>query len=139
MNLDENARAVFFALADTLIPEAEGMPRASEAGNIFFWVDRTLELRPELAEPTVLGLRLCQGKAPRQALDELSASHPASYEAIGYVTAAAYLMSEDVRRRLGYPGQERRQFDPDATPEYVENGMLQSVIDRGPIYRPTSP
>jgi hypothetical protein len=137
MSLDENARATFFALADALIPDSEGMPRASAAGDISFWVDRTLALRHDLVEPTALGLLLAEGKAPRQALDELSASQPASYEAIGYVAAAAYLMSEDVRRRLGYPGQERREFDPDATPEYVENGLLQAVIDRGPIYRRT--
>jgi hypothetical protein len=47
-------------------------------------------------------------------------------------------MSPVVREKIGYPGQQSRpEADPDATPEYVANGMLQQVIDRGPIYRPT--
>ena len=137
MTLDDDARATFFALADVLIPETEGMPCASQAENACAWVDRVLTLRPDLAEPVALGLRHAKGVEARRALDELRGSHPDCFSAIGNVAAAAYFMSADVKQRLGYPGQERREFDPDATPEYVANGMLQAVIDRGPIYRPT--
>jgi hypothetical protein len=44
-------------------------------------------------------------------------------------------MSADVRERLGYPGQQARPFEP--RPDYEEDGLIQSVIERGPIYRPT--
>jgi hypothetical protein len=46
-------------------------------------------------------------------------------------------MSPQVRQLIGYPGQEKRTHDADAIPEYVANGMLKVVQDRGPIYRPT--
>jgi hypothetical protein len=53
------------------------------------------------------------------------------------VASAGYYMSPRVRELIGYPGQERRAYDADAAPEYVTNGMLKVVQDRGPIYRPT--
>ena len=42
-----------------------------------------------------------------------------------------------MRALIGYPGQENRLGDPDATPPYVANGMLKVVTDGGPIFRPT--
>ena len=40
-------------------------------------------------------------------------------------------------RRLGYPGLERRPIDPDAEPDYLADGLLDSVKARPPVYRPT--
>ena len=44
-----------------------------------------------------------------------------------------------VRAAIGYPGLEARPIDPDAAPDYLEDGLLDSVIARGPVYRPTPP
>jgi len=82
-------------------------------------------------------LRAVAGHAPERSGRELQQSYPAAFAAIGTIAAAGYYMSPGVRALIGYPGQEKRAFDPDATPEYVSNGMLQAVADRGPIYRPT--
>ena len=41
------------------------------------------------------------------------------------------------RAALGYPGLERRPIDPDAAPDYDDDGLLASVIERGPVYRAT--
>jgi hypothetical protein len=128
---------VFFAIADVLIPEAEGMPCASKIEGAVETLDRVLTLRPDLKEDLVRGLRLALGKDPGAAARELAKVDCAAFSAIGKVAAAGYYMNPKVRSLIGYPGQDKRPFDPDATPEYVSNGMLQAVIDRGSIYRPT--
>ena len=135
--IDAHLRATFRALADVLIPAAEGMPAASEVGVHESVLDRILALRPDLSERLLRGLRAAAGQAPQETARRLNAEDPDALSAIGLAAAAAYYMQPRVRELIGYPGQENRPGNPDATPEYVANGMLQQVIDRGPIYRPT--
>ena len=46
--------------------------------------------------------------------------------------AGGYFLSPDVRERLGYPGQKAKRLEND-----FDGALLQPVIDRGPIFRPT--
>ena len=135
--LDDSLRRTFLAIADVLIPEAEGMPMASQVGIGGEILDRMLALRPDLREAFLRGLRAAAGKPPAAAAETLNRDDPAALGAIGLVASAGYYMSPRVRALIGYPGQENRPADPDVTPEYVANGMLQQVIDRGPIFKPT--
>ncbi|CAB3745617.1 hypothetical protein LMG24238_07744 [Paraburkholderia sediminicola] len=136
--IDEQVRSTFAGIADVLIPEAEGMPAASAVGvQEQAYLDRILGLRPDLAEAFFRGIASAQGKDPRQAAEALHNEDAAAFGAIGLMAASAYYMAPRVRELIGYPGQTARPFDPDETPEYVTNGMLQRVINRGPIYRPT--
>ena len=136
--LDDNLRAVFAGIADVLIPAAEGMPAATEVGVHEELTDRILGLRPDLREAFLRGLKAAEGKDPKAAAEELNASDAAALSAIGLVASAGYYMTPRVRELIGYPGQESRpEVDPDATPEYVANGMLQQVIDRGAVFKPT--
>jgi hypothetical protein len=48
--LDDALRRTFLAIADVLIPEAEGMPMASQVGVGGEILDRMLALRPDLRE-----------------------------------------------------------------------------------------
>ena len=50
---------------------------------------------------------------------------------------AAYFLNPDMRAAIGYPGLEARPIDPDAAPDYLDDGLLDSVVSRGPVYRPT--
>jgi hypothetical protein len=135
--LDDALRRTFLAIADVLIPEAEGMPRASQVGVGGEMLDRMLALRPDLREGFMRGLRAAVGKAPAEAAEALNRDDPVAFGAIGLMASAGYYMSPQVRKLIGYPGQESRPADPDETPEYVANGMLQQVIDRGPIFKAT--
>ena len=135
--LDDVLRGTFLALADALIPEAEGMPAASQVGVGGDNLERMLALRPDLRDAFMRGLRAAAGKPAAEAAQALNRDDQAALGAIGLVAAAGYYMSPKVRALIGYPGQESRPADPDATPEYVANGMLQQVIDRGPIFKPT--
>jgi len=136
-DIDMASEVAFFAIADVLIPAYQDMPSASKAPDAAAILRRILALRPDLKPDLMRGLRAVSGSDPARGVRELQHSDPAAYAAIGTVAAAGYYMSPGVRALIGYPGQEKRAFDPDATPEYVSNGMLQAVADRGPIYRPT--
>jgi hypothetical protein len=131
-------RSTFAGIADYLIPNAEGMPSASEVDVHGAILDRVLTLRTDLQEPFLRGLNSCAGASPAEAANALNRSDPAAMSAVGLVASAAYYMMPKVRSLIGYPGQESRpESDPDAPPPYVTNGMLQKVIDRGPIFKPT--
>jgi hypothetical protein len=137
MQIDDKVRATFSGIADVLIPEAEGMPSASAVGVHKETLDHILQLRPDLRDAFFRGIASAQGKDPKSAAEELNASDAPALSAIGLVASAGYYMSPQVRQLIGYPGQEKRTYDADAVPEYVANGMLKVVQDRGPIYRPT--
>jgi hypothetical protein len=137
MQIDDKVRATFSGIADVLIPEAEGMPSASAVGVHKETLDRILQLRADLRDAFFRGIASAHDKDPKSAAAELNASDAAALSAIGLVASAGYYMSPQVRQLIGYPGQEKRTYDADAVPEYVANGMLKVVQDRGPIYRPT--
>jgi hypothetical protein len=135
--IDPKLRETFRAIADILIPAAEGMPAASEVGVHEGPLDQVLALRPDIAERLLRGLRAAAGRQPREAAEALNKGDAEALSAIGLAASAAYYMQPQVRKLIGYPGQENRPANPEETPEYVANGMLQQVIDRGPIYKPT--
>jgi|HubBroStandDraft_5_1064220.scaffolds.fasta_scaffold155981_2 hypothetical protein len=136
--IDQQVRDTFAGIADVLIPEAEGMPSASSVGvHEAQYLDRILGLRPDLAEAFFRGIQNAHGQEPRSAAEQLHANDTPALGAIGLIASSAYYMSPPVRELIGYPGQTSRPFDPDETPEYLTNGMLKRVQDRGPVFRQT--
>jgi hypothetical protein len=131
-------RAIFAGIADVLIPAEEGMPAATEVGVHLDMVDHVLSLRPDLADDFWRGLDAAAGKPAGVAANDLNKDDAAALSAIGLAASAGYYMTPKVRELIGYPGQQSRPDpNPDAVPEYVSNGMLQKVIDRGAVFRPT--
>ena len=65
----------------------------------------------------------------------LARTDPAAYGILTEVVTAAYFMNLDVRKAVGYTGQGPSPLDPRV--DYMEDGLLESVIKRGPIYRTT--
>ena len=135
--VSDGEREVFAALADVLIPAAEGMPAASAVDVQGAMLDRILGLRPDLVEAFRRGLAAAAGIPTADAAAALNRDDAEAFGAIGIVVSAGYYMTPAVRDLIGYPGQVKRPPDPDETPEYVANGMLQQVIDRGSIFVPT--
>lgn len=131
--MDDEQRARFADLADVLIPEAEGMPSASQADVASHWIDVALSFRPDLHAAFLEALERAGG-GDRTAVRDLIRDHPAAFEALGTLTAGAYFLNPDVRVLIGYPGQTTAAFT-DEVPLYVD--LLEHVADRGFIYRPT--
>lgn len=128
-------RATLNRVLDVLIPAAEGMPSAGSVDVAERWIDDALRLRPDLRGQ----LLACMGAVDAgpdvaAALRGFAVADPEAFEAVGTLVVGAYYMDDRARAALGYPGQEDRRLDDD-TEEYFE--MLERVVERGPLYRPT--
>jgi hypothetical protein len=135
MNFSQEERGLLAALADVLIPRGENMPSASQAGIAGRWLDAVLTARPDLTSGLRRVLDKASDRGPDEVVAELRATDPAAFGVLAEVVTGAYFMNPDVQQRIGYSGQGRRPIDP--RPDYEEDGLLDSVIRRGPIYRPT--
>lgn len=137
MLLNDADRATFAAVADRLIPAFGKMPAASTVGVQHTMLDLALQARPDLAEDFARGLAECSATAASESINALFRQDPAAFGAVNLVAVAAYYMTDDVRRLIGYPGQESPPYDPYETPAYLIDGSLERVMRRGPFYRPT--
>ena len=135
--LDEASRARLAEFADLLIAGGAGMPSASGAQVHSQWIDRVFAARPdmEVAVREVLGL---PGE-PEAVLARVREQDPGRFTEFAFAVAGAYLINPRVRRDLGYPGPApvKNPALPGEAEAYLEDGILDVVIDRGPIYRPT--
>jgi hypothetical protein len=130
-------RELLAAIADELIPAGSGMPSASGAGVAGEYLDQALAARPDLEAPLARALESVEGLAPGAAVAKLRDQDPEGWGVLTAVVPAAYFLNPQIRAALGYPGVEVRPIDPDAEPDYLADGLLDSVIARGPVYRPT--
>ena len=135
MTFDQADRAVLAALADVLIPAGKGLLSASQAGVAGEGLDQVLVSRPDLAAGLERVLRAARSRDPAEFVAELRAKNPAGFGVLAELVPGAYFMNSQVRAAIGYDGQGPRPIDPN--PDYLDNGLLQPVIDRGAIYRPT--
>jgi hypothetical protein len=125
-------RETLAALADVLVPEADGMPSASQAGATGDLLDEVLRVRSDLEEPLAAITAAAADRDAAQEVERLRSEEPERFEALTSAIAGGYFMSSDVRERLGYPGQQALELEDDH-----DAALLQPVIDRGTIYRPT--
>ena len=136
MTIDASRRTTLAALADVLVPAAEGMPAASEVGIDGEGLDRVLRARPDL-EPLlarVLGEGVLVDPAGR--VRELQSEDPAGFEALALAATGGYYTVARVRALIGYPGQV---YEPARVGQDIDTSdpMLWRVVERGPVYRAT--
>jgi hypothetical protein len=132
-------RATLAGLADVLIPagDNQSLPSASQAGVAERFLDDVLTALPEVAEPLAALLLSLRGQEPAAAVARLQAENPAGFDLLSTVVAGAYFLNPDIRQKIGYPGQQAIPIPVEDPPDYEQDGLLASVISRGPIYRPT--
>lgn len=135
MTFNSEERTRFGKLADVLIPAGDDLPSATAAGVAGDGLDQVLAVRPELAAGLKEVLASSGDPPPLEAVARLKSSDPSSFGLLTELVAGAYFLNPQVRAVLGYEGQTARPIDP--RPDYLDDGLLQSVLDRGPIYRPT--
>lgn len=135
MSFDPTLRSVLADLADVLIPAGDGMPSASAAAVAEEGLNRVLAAVPSLGPSLAEVLARVRGREPAEVVASLARTEPAAFGILTEVVAAAYFMNPDVRQAVSYRGQGPTPIDPRV--DYMEDGLLESVIQRGPIYRPT--
>ena len=124
------------AFADVLIPAAHDMPAASEVGVADRQLDVVLGARPDLAEPLARAVERVDPADHEGSLARLREEDPAAHESLLLTVVGGYYIDRDVRRRLGYTGQVPVEVRPEIIPNYVEEGLVEPLLARGPIYRP---
>ncbi len=119
------------ALADQLVPAADGMPGAGALLADGALVGRVLDARPDLAEPL---RRACDGGSaagdedPAAALGQLAGDDRAALRALRTVVVGAYYLAPEVRDRLGYDPERGEAVPPFAYPAYLDEGLLDHVL-----------
>jgi hypothetical protein len=124
------------ALADVLVPAAEGMPSATDAGVHRQGLDRVLAARPDL-EPVLERVLAAADGEPAEVLRRLQDEDEAGFAALTLAVTGAYFTDPSVRRLIGYPGQLYRPELVTRTPDWDE-AALARVVARGRVYRSTS-
>lgn len=136
---DEAFRARLERIADVLVPAYQQMPAASSVGIAGDLLDKALRARPDLAADCRRAVTACGDPPSPEALEQLAAEDPAGFSALMVLVLGGYYISAEVRKLLHYAGQEALRIDIGELPAYIEEGLLDEVIDRGPIYRTTAP
>ena len=131
--LDDRERALFAAIADYFIPAAGEMPSAArvvDEGRLAF----VLRARPDLAEPLRAALRPDLGADVTERLAHL-ADEPVNLAALQLAIVGGYYTDRRVRELIGYPGQMAIELRSWEYPAYLEEGLIDAVLARGPVWR----
>ena len=134
--IDAGALETFAQVAGQLIPAAHDMPSASEvvtADRLGF----VLRARPDLLEPLRAALRPELGSDVAGRLQALTAE-PASLAALQLAIVAGYYSDKRVRELIGYPGQMAIEVQSWRVPPYLDEGLIDAVVARGPVWRDPS-
>jgi hypothetical protein len=134
--IDDDLRERLRRFADVLIPAAHGMPAAGDVGVADGQLDKVLAVRPDLAEPLARAVADAHPTDHETSLARLRERDPQAHDALLLVVAGGYYIDADVRRRLGYDGQQPLEVRPEIIPNYVEEGLIEPLLARGPVYRP---
>jgi hypothetical protein len=131
--LSDDERATFTAIADHLIPAAHGMPSAAE-----IVTDERLRFvlrsRTDLGEPLRAALRSELGADVADRLARL-ADEPTNLSALQLTIVAGYYTDKRVRELIEYPGQMALELRSWEYPAYLEEGLIDAVLARGPVWR----
>ena len=101
-------------------------------------LDLVLASRPDLADALRRALEAAGDAGdPIAWVESLAVRDPSAHEALVTAIVAGYYLHPAVQRRLGYPGQLGEVVRVDAYPDFIAEGQLERVLERGPIYRPT--
>jgi hypothetical protein len=134
VTLSDAERSTLAAVADRLIPAAHGMPSAAD----ILTDDRlrfVFAARPDLLEPIRSALRADLGDDPQARLDAIGHDDPGSLGALQLAIVAGYYTDKHVRELIGYPGQEALPIRSWELPAYVDEGLIDAVLARGPTWR----
>jgi hypothetical protein len=133
-NLDDAELATLRAVADRLIPAADEMP---SAGTVLT-DDRlrfVVNARPDLMAPLRAALRPGLGDDVGARLEVLAREEPSNLGALQLVIVGGYYTDSGVRDRIGYPGQVALTLRSWEVPAYIDEGLIDAVLARGPVWR----
>ncbi|WP_141585263.1 hypothetical protein [Actinomadura sp. WMMA1423] len=129
------ARRRLGQVADALIEAGAGLPSGTQAGVHTGLLDQVVKARPDLVPPLLRALDELGPALDLAAVERLAERRPELHEVLTLVVAGGYLMSPRVAALLKYPFQEAKIVDPREIAVVVEEGLLDPVAERAPLYR----
>jgi hypothetical protein len=133
--ITDELRAWLRAMADELIPAADGMPSAGAVGVADQQLDLVLAARPDLLRQLLRAFARTGELAGAAAFAALGELDPDAQGAVAQIVAGGYYASATVRELIGYVGQQPIPVRPQDFPEYISEGLLERVVARGPVHR----
>jgi hypothetical protein len=135
--LTDEESASLLRIADCLIPAAGPNPRASDAENYATYLQLALAARADVFDAVLKAVHSLAEVADsdlRVALKTMWAEDKFTFDPLSSIVAGAYFMTPQVKELIGYPGQHRDPAGLEDAANELETGILDSVIERGPIY-----
>lgn len=137
--LNDDQRQRFGAVADVMLPETLTMPAATSVDAHGLGIDQVLAARPDLMDGLVRAIEaLDAGQFGLDDLETLLSADQDAYASLTTVVAASYYQSPVVRDRIGYPGQVAKTYNPYSYVDWVQEGLLDPVLERGQMWRDPS-
>ncbi len=120
-------------IADWLIPQVDDLPGAGAMVDAAA-LKRLFSVRADLVEAL---RRALAGDmvAPATLVGHLSANDPVAHEALLTTVAGIYYLDPEVRKRIGYDGQDALPVTPDRYPAYLADGLLDHLFEDGWLKR----
>jgi hypothetical protein len=135
--LHERDFEVYTGLADALLPAFGAMPSAGSIATADA-VDTIIGLRPDLAADLRRAIDRARLLPPVAALDLLEQEDNEALAALRIVVLGGYYLDPKVMAAIGYEGQKSQPLDDGEPLDFVVDGMLEPVKQRGPIWRDPS-
>jgi choline dehydrogenase-like flavoprotein len=123
---DAAALARLQTIADALIPAVDDLPAAGALAISLPAVSRVLGSRPDLGRPLARALA-----ADPTDFAALAKADREAWLAALTMIAGCYYDHPRVKHRIGYPGQTAILQQPDRTPPYADEGLLDHVLEDG--------
>jgi hypothetical protein len=139
--LTDEESATLLRIADCLIPAAGPNPKASDAQDYSAYLQLALAARSDVFDAVLNALHSLADVDDGDlwaALKRMWAEDKLTFDPLSSIVAGAYFMTPQVKQLIGYPGQGRDPARLEDAVDELETGILDPVIERGPIYVPAA-
>ena len=134
--LGPETRLLIAKLATQMIPRSSEMPGASDIALAQAPLDRVLRHRPDLADFLEALPEIGSDEPSEEYLHRLKIKNPPACHALLQAVLGAYYMHPEVKRRLGYQGQQALTLPRGG---FGGEELLEQVMNMPPRFRdPTS-
>lgn len=132
--MNETLMTRLLEIAERLVPTTDTMVGAGRVPEAAKYIERALESRPDLGDDLDGAVLECTDHLLDAALRGDSVDSPA-FDQVATLVIGAYYMNPVARRQIGYPGQLALEYDPMEYVTWVDEGLLDQVMSRGPRFR----
>lgn len=124
-------------LADILIPEGAGLPKASDTMNLIDAIDRILAIRPDLMHPVKTYVENYPNAANPD-LNEVICFMGNQFEGISELISGAYFIDQRVLDSFNYLDLPTIPLDDEEVRVQLLREYVEPVVRRGSVWRLTA-